>query len=69
MYDLKRDPLERKNLARRGYKRTPLQQQEYRRLRKKLARVQTTRLRPLGRLDVRLTCPVLRLPAGSGRPL
>jgi arylsulfatase A-like enzyme len=47
MYDLKRDPLERKNLARRGYKRTPLQQKEYRRLRKKLARVEKTRLEPL----------------------
>ncbi len=48
MYDLKRDPLERVNLADRGYKRTPLQQKEYRRLRKKLARVEKTRLRPLG---------------------
>lgn len=47
MYDLKRDPLERNNLARRGYKRTPLEERNYKRLRRKLARVQKTRLRPL----------------------
>ncbi len=49
MYDLKRDPLERDNLARKGYKRTPLEERNYRRLRRKLARVQKTRLRPLKR--------------------
>ncbi len=47
MYDLKRDPLERNNLARKGYKRTPLEERNYRRLRRKLGRVQKTRLRPL----------------------
>ncbi len=47
MYDLKRDPLEKNNLARRGYKRTPLEERNYRRLRRKLARVQHTRLKPL----------------------
>ncbi len=47
MYDLKRDPLEKQNLADEGYDRTPLQEREYRRLRRKLARVQKTRLRPL----------------------
>lgn len=47
MYDLNRDPLERKNLARRGYKRTPQQQKNYRRLRKKLGEVRKTRLQPL----------------------
>ena len=47
MYDLKKDPLERDNLARKGYKRTPLQERQYHRLRRKLARVQKTRLRPL----------------------
>ena len=47
MYDLKRDPLERKNLARRGYKRTAGQERQFRRLKRKLARVQRTRLRPL----------------------
>jgi choline-sulfatase len=47
MYDLKNDPLERENLAHKGYKRTPLQERQYRRLRRKLARVQKTRLRPL----------------------
>jgi len=49
MYDLKRDPLEKDNLARKGYKRTPLEERQYRRLRRKLARVQKTRLRPLKR--------------------
>lgn len=47
MYDLNRDPLERRNLARRGYRRSPEQQKNYRRLKGKLARVQKTRLRPL----------------------
>jgi arylsulfatase A-like enzyme len=47
MYDLKHDPLERKNLAHRGYRRTPAEQKQYRRLRRKLARVKARRLRPL----------------------
>ena len=47
MYDLKSDPLERKNLAYKHYKRTPEQEHQYRRLRRKLARVQETRLQPL----------------------
>ena len=47
MYDLKRDPLEKTNLAAKGYKRTPLQERNYRRLRRKLARVERTRLKPL----------------------
>lgn len=47
MYDLKTDPLERKNLAYKDYKRTPEQERQYRRLRRKLARVEKTRLRPL----------------------
>jgi arylsulfatase A-like enzyme len=47
MYDLKTDPLERKNLAYEGYKRTPEQQRHYRRLKRKLARVQDKRLQPL----------------------
>lgn len=45
MYDLGRDPNERRNLAHRGHKRTPLEEREYRRLRKKLARIEATRLR------------------------
>ena len=44
MYDLKRDPLERINLAHHGHKRTPAQQKQYLRLRKKLARVKAQRL-------------------------
>ncbi|MEZ5077652.1 MAG: sulfatase-like hydrolase/transferase [Solirubrobacterales bacterium] len=48
MYDLKRDPLEKRNLARRGYKRTPAEERAYRRLRRKLAQVQKRRLQPLG---------------------
>jgi choline-sulfatase len=47
MYDLKRDPLERVNLAHEGHKRTAEQERQYRRLRRKLARVQKTRLQPL----------------------
>jgi choline-sulfatase len=48
MYDLKADPLERVNLAHRGHHRTPEQEHEYERLRLKLARVERTRLQPLG---------------------
>ncbi len=47
MYDLKTDPLERVNLAYRGHRRTPAQQREYLRLKRKLARVERTRLQPL----------------------
>jgi choline-sulfatase len=47
MYDLKTDPLERKNLAYRGYKRTAAQEKQYRRLKRKLARIEKTRLHPL----------------------
>jgi choline-sulfatase len=45
MYDLKRDPLERRNLAWPGTKRTQEQERQYRRLRRRLARVKETRLR------------------------
>ncbi|MGO9249485.1 MAG: sulfatase-like hydrolase/transferase [Solirubrobacteraceae bacterium] len=48
MYDLRADPLERVNLAYRGHRRTPAQEREYTRLRRKLARVEQTRLQPLG---------------------
>ena len=47
MYDLKVDPLERTNLAYKHYKRNARQQREYRRLRRKLAQVEQTRLQPL----------------------
>ena len=47
MYDLKADPLERDNLAYKHHKRTPMQQREYKRLRRKLAKVEQTRLQPL----------------------
>jgi choline-sulfatase len=47
MYELKSDPLERKNLARPRYKRTVEQQRQFERLKRKLARVERTRLRPL----------------------
>ena len=47
MYDLKTDPLERTNLAYRHYKRSPTEAREYRRLRRKLANVEKTRLKPL----------------------
>jgi hypothetical protein len=48
MYDLKADPLERVNLAHEGHRRTPSQDRQYARLRRKLRRVQRTRLQPLG---------------------
>ncbi|HSK49257.1 MAG TPA: sulfatase-like hydrolase/transferase, partial [Solirubrobacterales bacterium] len=47
MYDLKADPLERTNLAHKGYKRTEAQEKQLQRLKRKLARVEKTRLRPL----------------------
>jgi hypothetical protein len=47
MYDLKHDPLERKNLAAGRYRRTPEEERQFLRLRRKLARVRATRLRPL----------------------
>ncbi len=47
MYDLKRDPQERRNLAAPQARRTRKQQKQYRRLKKKLARVEKTRLSPL----------------------
>ena len=47
MYDLQTDPLERTNLAYKDYQRTPEQQRQYVRLRRKLERVQQTRLQPL----------------------
>ncbi|HWM62781.1 MAG TPA: sulfatase-like hydrolase/transferase [Solirubrobacterales bacterium] len=46
MYDLKTDPREEHNLAHEGYERTPLQEQQLQRLKRKLAKVEKTRLRP-----------------------
>jgi arylsulfatase A-like enzyme len=47
MYDLKEDPLEQTNLAHEGYERTELQERQFQRLKKKLAQVQKSRLKPL----------------------
>ena len=47
MYDLKTDPLERIYLAYKLHKRSPEVKRQYRRLRRKLARVEQTRLQPL----------------------
>ncbi|HVV90407.1 MAG TPA: sulfatase-like hydrolase/transferase, partial [Solirubrobacterales bacterium] len=47
MYDLKTDPYEEVNLAFEDYERTALQEREFLRLKKKLAKVERTRLRPL----------------------
>jgi choline-sulfatase len=47
MYDLKADPLQRVNLAHSGFRRTPAQQAEYERLKRKLGKIEKTRLRPL----------------------
>lgn len=46
MYDLKTDPLERQNLAYKGHKRSKEQEAEFQRLKRKLARVEKTRLKP-----------------------
>jgi choline-sulfatase len=59
MYDLKHDPLERHNLAHQHHDRTPVQEKQYRRLRRKLARVKAKRLRPL---------PDTPQPQTDGRP-
>ena len=45
MYDLEEDPLERENLADKGYERTERQEKQLQRLKRKLARVEKTRLR------------------------
>ena len=47
MYDLKKDPEEKKNLADPGHKRTDKQEKEFRRLKRKLKRVEKNRLQPL----------------------
>jgi choline-sulfatase len=47
MYDLKHDPLERVNIAYKGHKRTPEQKRQFKRLRRKLASVEKSRLQPL----------------------
>jgi choline-sulfatase len=49
MYDLKTDPYEEINLAFEGYERTPAQEAQFLRLKKKLAKVEKTRLRPLAK--------------------
>jgi choline-sulfatase len=46
MYDLKTDPREEHNLAYEGYERTPQQEEQFLRLKRKLAKVEKTRLRP-----------------------
>jgi len=47
MYDLKSDPLEKTNLAYEGYERSPREEAQFQRLKRKLARVEKTRLQPL----------------------
>jgi choline-sulfatase len=47
MYDLRRDPLERHNIAAPGYKRNEREQRELRRLKRRLAKVTRERLKPL----------------------
>ena len=47
MYDLQRDPDEKKNLAAPRFRRNRLQEREYKRLKTKLARVEATRLGPI----------------------
>jgi arylsulfatase A-like enzyme len=45
MYDLKTDPLEKKNLAYEGYERSDREEAQFQRLKRKLARVEKTRLK------------------------
>jgi choline-sulfatase len=47
MYDLKTDPLEMKNLAYEGYERSEREEAQFQRLKRKLAAVEKTRLKPL----------------------
>lgn len=47
LYDLKHDPVESTNLAAPGFKRDRRQQAQYKRLRKKLVKVEASRLQPL----------------------
>ena len=47
MYDLLTDPLERKNLAHKSYRRTDPEKRQFKRLYKKLQRIKSTRLQPL----------------------
>lgn len=47
LYDLRTDPREQRNLAYRGYTRTPAQDAQFRRLQRKLVDVWNTRLQPL----------------------
>ncbi len=47
MYDLKTDPAEKTNIADEGYERSEAQEKQLRRLKRKLARVEKTRLKPL----------------------
>lgn len=49
MYDLKTDPLEQKNLAFEGYERSDREEAQFQRLKRKLAAVEKTRLKPLKR--------------------
>ena len=49
LYDLKTDPNEEVNLAFDGYERTAHQEREFLRLKKKLAKVEKTRLKPLAK--------------------
>ena len=47
MYDLVKDPLERRNLAHRPGRMTRAQRAQFRRLKKRIARVEKTTLAPL----------------------
>ena len=47
MYDLQEDPLETENIAHSSYERSPAQEAQLQRLKRKLARVEKQRLEPL----------------------
>jgi len=69
MYDLDSDKLEVVNLGWSGATRTPEQEKEYRRLKKKLAKVVATRLQPLkGRqVTLDLTCETAWVSSKQGQ--
>jgi choline-sulfatase len=69
MYDLETDPDECRNLAWRGHRRTPEQERHFRRLKRRLAVIQKTRLEPLPTTEQSpITQQPVTLPAGTASP-
>lgn len=67
MYDLENDPLERVNLAWRHHQRTPEQEREFRRLKRRLAAARKARLQPLPTTEQSpITQPPVQKPSSAG---